>query len=140
MRAAPWTRSRRRSPRPGSPDTCRPWATGSSTAATGTPRPSSSTTTSLASIDDLARLAPLHNPPAAEGIRRARAAFAGLPQVAVFDTAFFAGLPAAAATYALDRELTEREDIRRYGMHGTSHQYVAAEAAAFLGGRSPSWT
>jgi acetate kinase len=87
----------------------------------------------LASIDDLARLAPLHNPPAAEGIRRARDAFAGVPQVAVFDTAFFATLPRAATTYALDAALTAAEDIRRYGMHGTSHQYVATEAAAFLG-------
>jgi acetate kinase len=87
----------------------------------------------LASIDDLARLAPLHNPPAAAGIRRAREAFADVPQVAAFDTAFFAALPDAASTYALDAVLTADEDIRRYGMHGTSHQYVAAEAAAFLG-------
>ena len=86
----------------------------------------------LASIDDLARLAPLHNPPAAEGIRRAREAFEGLPQVAVFDTAYFSALPEAAATYALDAALTREEGIRRYGMHGTSHQYVASEAAAFL--------
>ena len=86
----------------------------------------------LASIDDLARLAPLHNPPAAEGIRRAREAFEGIPQVAVFDTAYFAALPDAAATYALDAGLTAEEGIRRYGMHGTSHQYVATEAAAFL--------
>jgi acetate kinase len=87
----------------------------------------------LASIDDLARLAPLHNPPAAAGIRRAREAFADVPQVAAFDTAFFAALPDAATTYALDAGLTADEDIRRYGMHGTSHQYVAAEAAVFLG-------
>ena len=86
----------------------------------------------LASIDDLARLAPLHNPPAAAGIRRSREAFEGLPQVAVFDTAYFSALPEAAATYALDAALTREEDIRRYGMHGTSHQYVASEAAAFL--------
>jgi acetate kinase len=86
----------------------------------------------LASIDDLARLAPLHNPPAAEGIRRARDAFPGVPQVAVFDTAFFAALPEAAATYALDRELAVAEEIRRYGMHGTSHQYVSRAAAEFL--------
>jgi acetate kinase len=87
----------------------------------------------LASIDDLARLAPLHNPPAAAGIRRAREAFADVPQVAVFDTAFFATLPPAASTYALDAGLTADQEIRRYGMHGTSHEYVAAEAAAFLG-------
>ena len=90
----------------------------------------------LAEIEHVARLAPLHNPPAVAGIRSARAAYPGLPQVAVFDTGFFAGLPAAAATYALDRELAEREEIRRYGAHGISHEYVAGEAARFLG-RAP---
>ena len=86
----------------------------------------------LAEIDDLARLAPLHNPPAAAGIRSARLHYPGLPQVAAFDTAFFADLPAAAATYALPNELTA-SGVRRYGAHGISHQYVASEAAAFLG-------
>ena len=84
-------------------------------------------------IEDLVHLAPLHNPPAVEGIRRARVSFPDVPQVAVFDTAFFAGLPAEAATYALDRTTTDRLGIRRYGMHGTSHAYVAHAAAAFLG-------
>lgn len=84
-------------------------------------------------IDALAALAPLHNPPALRGIRQAREAFPDTPQVAVFDTAWFAALPAAARTYALDRDLMERERIRRYGMHGISHQYVAGEAARFLG-------
>lgn len=86
----------------------------------------------LASIDDLARLAPLHNPPAAEGIRRAIKAFPGVAQVAVFDTAYFATLPEVSATYALDAPLMAAADIRRYGMHGTSHQYVATAAAEFL--------
>ena len=84
-------------------------------------------------IEDLVHLAPLHNPPAVEGIRQAREAFPDVPQVAVFDTAFFADLPAAAATYALDRTISDRLGIRRYGMHGTSHAYVAHAAAAFLG-------
>jgi acetate kinase len=91
----------------------------------------------LAEIERLARLAPLHNPPAVAGLRSARAAYPHLPQVAVFDTAFFAGLPAAAATYALDREVADREEIRRYGAHGISHEYVAREAARFLG-RDPA--
>ena len=86
----------------------------------------------VGAIDELAVLAPLHNPPALSGIRVARAAFPDTPQVAAFDTAWFAGLPAEAATYALDRDLMERERIRRYGMHGISHQYVAGEAARFL--------
>lgn len=86
----------------------------------------------LAEIEHVARLAPLHNPPAVDGIRSARAAYPGLPQVAAFDTAFFADLPPAAATYALDRTLAEREQVRRYGAHGISHEYVAAEAARVL--------
>src|SRR6478609_137777 len=86
----------------------------------------------LGEIDDLARLAPLHNPPAAAGIRSARRRYPDLPQIAVFDTAFFADLPAAAATYALPSEVTAT-GIRRYGAHGISHQYVASAAAAFLG-------
>ena len=89
--------------------------------------------TVLAEIDHLARLAPLHNPPAAAGIRSARATYPDLPQVAVFDTAFFADLPPAAATYAIDADLAAREDVRRYGFHGISHEYVAREAARVLG-------
>ena len=87
----------------------------------------------LAAIEHAARLAPLHNPPAVEGIRSARAAYPSLPQVAAFDTGFFADLPATAATYALPRGLAAREEIRRYGAHGISHQHVAGEAARFLG-------
>jgi acetate kinase len=84
-------------------------------------------------IEDLVHLAPLHNPPAVEGIRHARESYPDVPQVAVFDTAFFAALPAEAATYALERGTADRLGIRRYGMHGTSHAYVAREAATFLG-------
>lgn len=83
-------------------------------------------------LDDLSRLAPLHNPPAVEGIRHAREAYPRLPQVAVFDTAFFSALPEVAATYAIDRDIAAAESIRRYGMHGISHQYVAERAAALL--------
>jgi acetate kinase len=87
----------------------------------------------LRRIEELRRLAPLHNPPAAAGIRSARDRYPTLGQVAVFDTAFFADLPARAATYALPHTLTAALAIRRYGMHGTSHAYVAGEAARFLG-------
>ena len=87
----------------------------------------------VAGIEELVALAPLHNPPALAGIRATREAFPGLAQVAVFDTAFFADLPPAAATYALDRELAVREGVRRYGMHGISHRYVAGETARYLG-------
>ncbi len=86
----------------------------------------------LAKLRELAPLAPLHNPPAVLGIEVARRVVPDLPHVAVFDTAFFHNLPAAAATYAIDRDLASRWQIRRYGFHGTSHQYVSAQAAQFL--------
>ena len=84
-------------------------------------------------LEEVSPLAPLHNPPGLLGIRVARALLPDLPQVAVFDTAFFHDLPAAAATYAIDHEVSERWDVRRYGFHGTSHQYVSQQAAIFLG-------
>lgn len=87
----------------------------------------------ITTIAELARLAPLHNPPAVAGIRAAIATYGDLPQVAVFDTGFFADLPEVAATYALDRRLADAEGIRRYGAHGISHQYVAGETARALG-------
>lgn len=87
----------------------------------------------LAGLEDLVPMAPLHNPPAIAGIRQAMTAYPELPQVAVFDTGYFADLPSAAATYAIDAELARRLGIRRYGMHGISHQYVAQAAADFLG-------
>lgn len=87
----------------------------------------------VAKLKELSPLAPLHNPPALRGIEVARKLLPDLPHVAVFDTAFFHDLPPAAATYAIDRELAEKWRIRRYGFHGTSHQYVSEQAAAFLG-------
>ena len=86
----------------------------------------------VAKLEELSSLAPLHNPPAVLGIEVARRALPGLPHVAVFDTAFFHDLPPAAATYAIDRDIAARWQIRRYGFHGTSHQYVSEQAAAFL--------
>jgi acetate kinase len=83
-------------------------------------------------LEELSRLAPLHNPPAVEGIRQARAAYPEIPQVAVFDTTFFDALPEVATTYAIDRGVAEAEGIRRYGMHGISHEYVAARTAELL--------
>jgi acetate kinase len=84
-------------------------------------------------ITDLVPLAPLHNPGAIAGIQAARRRFGDIPHVAVFDTAFFTSLPAAARTYAIPRDLAEKQRIRRYGFHGTSHQYVSRAAAQFLG-------
>jgi acetate kinase len=87
----------------------------------------------IARLEELAPLAPLHNPPAVLGIRVALKTLPDLPHVAVFDTAFFHDLPPAAATYAIDRDVAERWHIRRYGFHGTSHQYVSEQVAAFVG-------
>ncbi len=84
-------------------------------------------------IESLAPLAPLHNPANLAGILVARRLLAESIHVAVFDTAFHSTLPPRARSYALPTELTEKHGIRRYGFHGTSHAYVAARAAEFLG-------
>lgn len=84
-------------------------------------------------IEELSVLAPLHNPANLAGILAARAVFPDVPHVAVFDTAFHQTLPPAAYTYAIDAELAREHRVRRYGFHGTSHQYVSEAAAAFLG-------
>ncbi len=84
-------------------------------------------------IGELATLAPLHNPAHLQGIRAARRAFPTVPHVAVFDTSFHQTLPAAAYTYAIDRDLAERYAIRRYGAHGTSHKFVSRRMAEILG-------
>ncbi|HEY0241012.1 MAG TPA: acetate kinase [Friedmanniella sp.] len=86
----------------------------------------------VADIRDLIPLAPLHNPGALAGIRAAQAAFV-VPQVAVFDTAFFTTLPAAASTYAIPRDVAAQHRVRRYGFHGTSHRYVSRAVAELLG-------
>ncbi|MEE6280729.1 acetate/propionate family kinase [Georgenia sunbinii] len=84
-------------------------------------------------IEELIPLAPLHNAPNLRGIEVARELMPDVPHVAVFDTAFFHNLPDAAATYALNREVAERYSVRRYGAHGTSHQYVSRTAADVVG-------
>jgi acetate kinase len=89
-------------------------------------------------LEELAPLAPLHNPPAVLGIMVARKVLPDLPHVAVFDTAFFHDLPASASTYAIDREVAQKWRIRRYGFHGTSHQFVSGQAAEFLGAPTES--
>ncbi|OBI42013.1 acetate kinase [Mycobacterium colombiense] len=86
----------------------------------------------IGKLDELSELAPLHNPPALKGIEVARKLLPDIAHIAVFDTSFFHDLPPAAATYAIDRDLAQRYQIRRYGFHGTSHRYVSEQAAAFL--------
>jgi acetate kinase len=87
----------------------------------------------LKEIEELAFYAPLHNPPSALGIRTAQEIFPGVPQVAVFDTAFHHSMPEYAYTYGLPYELCQRLGLRRYGFHGTSHKYVAERTANLIG-------
>lgn len=87
----------------------------------------------ISEIERLSPLAPLHNPPNLVGIEAAQALLPDVPGVAVFDTGFFHGLPEVAARYAIDRELADEYALRRYGFHGTSHEYVSHRAAEFLG-------
>jgi acetate kinase len=87
-----------------------------------------------AELERLADLAPLHNPQAVRGMRALAAVTPELPNVACFDTAFHADLPAAARTYALPASWTDTEvPLRRYGFHGLSHAYASRRAAALLG-------
>ena len=80
----------------------------------------------LRGIEDTIELAPLHNPANLKGLQVARELLgAGVPQVAVFDTAFHATMPDRAYLYALPYQLYRRHGLRRYGFHGTSHRYVA---------------
>ena len=87
----------------------------------------------VAEVDALSPLAPLHNPPNLAAIAVARELLPDVPQVAVFDTAFFHDLPAAATTYAIDRSVADAHAVRRYGFHGISHEYVSARAAEVVG-------
>jgi acetate kinase len=73
-------------------------------------------------LEGLATLAPLHNPPALDWLRAARAVFAGAAQVAVFDTAFFADLPERARLYGLPADLAPADELRRFGFHGIAHE------------------
>ena len=87
----------------------------------------------LNKIDELSILAPLHNPAAVLGIKAVKNALPNIPQVAAFDTAFHQSMPKEAFLYPLPIEQYEEHQIRRYGAHGTSHQYVARRAAALIG-------
>ena len=83
-------------------------------------------------IAECFELAPLHNPPNMEGIETCEASFHGVPQAAVFDTAFHTTLPDYAYLYGLPYHLYQEDKIRKYGFHGTSHQYVCQTAAKLL--------
>ena len=87
----------------------------------------------IAAIKKNFPLAPLHNPANLLGIEACQKAMPGTPQVAVFDTAFHMTMPAEAYTYAIPYEYYEKDDVRRYGFHGTSHRYVSARCRELLG-------
>ena len=87
----------------------------------------------IAGIEACCELAPLHNPGHLVGIRAAQRAFPGLPQVAVFDTAFHQTMAADAFMYAVPIRFYQDYGVRRYGMHGTSCRFIADEAIRELG-------
>ena len=83
-------------------------------------------------IRDLIPLAPLHNPANIVGIEESRKLLPDVPHVAVFDTGFFHTMPPAAALYPLNAEVASKFDIRRYGFHGTSHEFVSKQVPDLL--------
>lgn len=84
-------------------------------------------------LEGLNDLAPLHNPPTLSLMHSCSKQYPELPQVAVFDTAFHATIPDYAYTYAIPEKLRKRHGLRKYGFHGTSHQFVVEEAVRMLG-------
>ena len=87
---------------------------------------------SIAKLETVNDMAPLHNPPAVNLAKACRKLYPNLPQVAVFDTVFHATIPDYASTYAIPGWMTHDLGIRKFGFHGISHQYVATEAARLL--------
>ena len=87
----------------------------------------------IAAIEKCIPLGPLHNPANLMGIRACQKIMPGTPQVAVFDTAFHMTMPPKAYIYAIPYEYYEKDEVRRYGFHGTSHRYVSARAIDMLG-------
>ena len=87
----------------------------------------------LRGIEECVELAPLHNPANIAGISACSQLMPGVPQVAVFDTAFHSTIPPHAFLYGLPYEAYEKYHIRRYGFHGTSHKYIAQQAAVLMG-------
>lgn len=85
-------------------------------------------------LRELTDLAPLHQPKSLAALDAVTAVLPGVPRVACFDTAFHAGLPAAASTYAVPSVWRERYGVRRYGFHGLSHAYATRRSAELLGG------
>ncbi len=87
----------------------------------------------LSYIESIIPINPLHGPASLKGVSACKKAMPKVPQVGVYDSAFYANMPEAAYTYAIPYEWSEKYSIRRYGFHGTSHRYVSQEAAKLLG-------
>lgn len=83
-------------------------------------------------IEEIAHLAPVHNPAHVQGLRSAKKVFGNVPNVVVFDTTFHQTMPPKAYMFAIPYEFYQKHSIRRYGFHGTSHRYVSKKAAEFL--------
>ena len=90
----------------------------------------------IAAIEECIPLGPLHNPANLMGIHACEEVMPGVPQVAVFDTAFHQSMPKSSYVYAIRYEYYEKYGVRRYGFHGTSHRYVSAKAIELLGGKA----
>ncbi len=86
----------------------------------------------MASLKKLVKFGPLHMPPNLGGIEACEKIFKGVPNVAVFDTAFHQTMPDCAAMYAIDPKYYKKMGVRKYGFHGTSHKFIVKEAAKFL--------
>ncbi|MBR7181174.1 MAG: acetate kinase [Clostridia bacterium] len=84
-------------------------------------------------LESIIPINPLHGPPALKGVAACKALMPGKPQIGVFDTSFYSGLEEKAYIYPVPYEWYEKYGVRRYGFHGTSHRYVSAKAAEFLG-------
>ncbi|MCI1637165.1 acetate/propionate family kinase [Bifidobacterium crudilactis] len=97
------------------------------------PKPALVTDKTIAQVKNLAVLAPLHNGPEAVGAEVMRSLLPDTPQVFVFDSSFFFDLPKAVSTYALNKDIADEYHIRRYGAHGTSHQYVGSLVPELIG-------
>lgn len=97
------------------------------------PEPALVTDETIAQVKNLAVLAPLHNGPEALGAEVMRSLMPDIPQVFVFDSSFFFQLPKAASTYALNKEIAEQYHIRRYGAHGTSHEFIGSVVPEVVG-------
>ncbi|MDO4913611.1 MAG: acetate kinase [Bifidobacteriaceae bacterium] len=97
------------------------------------PQPSLVTDKTIKQVKNLAVLAPLHNMPEAIGAEVMQELLPNVPQVFVYDTSFFIDLPKEASTYALNKDIAKQYHIRRYGAHGTSHEYVGAKVPEVIG-------